>query len=234
MSSRLPSSSPMVPPIGDGRPTLRCRSREVVLLASGSGAARPGRRCDGSWGRDWRIAASRVRPHGNRHRRWNGSCRQRSGAAPRRSRAPRRDRVTLPGALGRGRRRPPREVAPPDRLDRRRRQLGGGERRARRHRHARGTRPGPRPSPSATASPARSCSAWPTPSSGSATSSSRWCRPVARWRPACRPPCPTLLRGGRPAPRAGQGARRPEPRASRATCSSAPTTPRPSASACSS
>ena len=47
-----------------------------------------------------------------------------------------------------------------------------------------------RPGATPASSPARSSSRWPTPSCASATSSSRSCRPAARWPPTCRPRCP--------------------------------------------
>ena len=58
---------------------------------------------------------------------------------------------------------------------------------------------------------ARSSSPWPTPSPGSATSSSRWCRPRGSVAASVQAALPTSLRGRRPPPRAGQGARRPRP-----------------------
>ena len=73
----------------------------------------------------------------------------------------------------------------------------------------RGTPPRRRPRRSRRSSRARSSSRWPTPSPRSATSSSRSCRPAGRWPPSVQAAVPRVPRRRRPAPRAGQGARRP-------------------------
>ena len=75
-----------------------------------------------------------------------------------------------------------------------------------------------------TSSRARSSSPWPTPSPRSATSSSRWCRPGARWPPACRRRCPGRQVVGRRSTTCRPRSWATSATRSRATCSSAPTT----------
>ena len=140
----------------------RSGAAQLQSVRCASGSSeRPGRR-EARWRRGWRRSASRSwSARGRSTRRW-------------------RSATSCSHALG-----------GPRPGDRRRRQRRRGRRRPRRDRHAvgRGRRHRRRRSP--TSSRARSSSRWPTPWPRSATSSSRWSRPAGRWRPACRPRCPS-------------------------------------------